>query len=113
MGFKTGDFPPVDPDTFFEKPFFERIPILSRHWVEYGCGTPKMVHAIYIVKLLAFYIFGGVLVATLTSGIHPFWDIASWCRSPSCTRSSSSGRCCSRRSAWPGRGGRWPGTSSP
>ena len=82
MGFKTGDFPPVDPDTFFEKPFFERIPILSRHWVEYGFGTPKMVHAIYIVKLLVLYIFGGVLVATLTSGIHPFWDVTAWWSEP-------------------------------
>jgi hypothetical protein len=82
MGFKTGDFPPVDPATFFDKPFFERIPILSRHWVEYGFGTPKMVHTIYIVKLLCFYIFGGVLVATLTSDIHPFWDVASWWAEP-------------------------------
>jgi hypothetical protein len=78
MGFKTGDFPPVDPETFFDKPFFERIPILSRHWVEFGFGTPKMVHLIYIVKLFVLYIFGGVLVATLTSGIHPFWDVPSW-----------------------------------
>jgi Transmembrane protein of unknown function (DUF3556) len=82
MGFTTGDFPPVDPDMFLEKPFFDRIPILSRHWVEYGFGTPKMVHTIYIVKLLAFYVFGGVLVATLTSGIHPFWEVASWWSEP-------------------------------
>jgi hypothetical protein len=82
MGFKTGDFPPVDVDTFFDQPFFERIPVLSRHWVEYGFGTPKMVHAIYVVKLLVLYIFGGVLVATLTSGIHSFWDVGSWWAEP-------------------------------
>jgi hypothetical protein len=82
MGFKTGDFPPIDPDTFFDQPLFDRIPVLSRHWVEYGFGTPKMVHTIYILKLAVFYILGGVLVATLTSGIHPFWDVGSWWSEP-------------------------------
>ena len=28
MGFTTGDLPPVDPETFLERPFFERIRIL-------------------------------------------------------------------------------------
>src|ERR1700720_2756520 len=82
MGFKTGDFPPVDPETFFDKPFFERIRILSTFWVEYGFGTPKMVHAIYIVKLAVLYMFGGVLVATLTSGIHTFWHVSAWWSEP-------------------------------
>jgi Transmembrane protein of unknown function (DUF3556) len=82
MGFRTGDFPPVDVDAFFDKPFFERIRVLSRHWVEYGFGTPKMVHTIYVVKLLVVYIFGGVLVATLTSGLTPFWDVGAWWSQP-------------------------------
>jgi hypothetical protein len=82
MGFKTGDFPAVDVETFFDKPFRERIRAMSTHWVEYGFGTPKMVHAIYIVKLLTLYIFGGVLVATSTSGLTPFWHVGSWWTEP-------------------------------
>jgi len=82
MGFKTGDFPPVDVETFFDKPFLERIRINSTYWVENGFGTPKMVHAIYIVKLLFFYILGGVLVATSTSHLSPFWDVAHWWSQP-------------------------------
>jgi hypothetical protein len=82
MGFRTGDFPPVDPDTFFDRPFLERIRVLSTHWAERGFGTPKMVHAIYIVKLLVLYILGGVLIATSTSGLTPFWDVGSWWTEP-------------------------------
>ena len=82
MGFKTGDFPPVDPETYLDRPFLERVRIAATHWVEYGFGTPKMVHAIYIVKLLFLYILGGVLVATLTSEVGPFWDVAEWWSQP-------------------------------
>ncbi len=78
MGFKTGNLPPVDPATFHERPFFERIRILATQWAEYGFGTPKMVHVIYIVKLLALYVVGGLFVATATSGLGPFWDVAAW-----------------------------------
>lgn len=78
MGFTTGHLPPVDPDSFHERPFFERIRILATQWAEYGFGTPKMVHAIYIVKLLVLYIVGGLFVATATSGLGPFWDVAGW-----------------------------------
>ena len=78
MGFKTGNLPPVDPATFHERPFFERIRILATQWAEYGFGTPKMVHVIYIVKLLVLYVVGGLFVATATSGLGPFWDVAAW-----------------------------------
>jgi hypothetical protein len=38
MGFKTGDFPPVDIETFLDKPLLERTKALALHWVEYGFG---------------------------------------------------------------------------
>ena len=66
------------PATFHERPFFERIRILATQWAEYGFGTPKMVHVIYIVKLLVLYVVGGLFVATATSGLGPFWDVAAW-----------------------------------
>ena len=56
MGFTTGDLPPVDVETFADRPYFERIRVLATHWAEYGFGTPKMVHAIYVAKLLVLYV---------------------------------------------------------
>ncbi|UGT56730.1 DUF3556 domain-containing protein [Nocardia asteroides] len=82
MGFKTADFPPVDTATFLDLPLRERIRTLSLHWVEYGFGSPKMIHTVYVLKLLVLYLFGGVLVATATSGAGPFWDIGAWWNEP-------------------------------
>ena len=42
MGLTTGDFPPVDPAEFMQKPYRERIKMLARHWAEYGFGAPKI-----------------------------------------------------------------------
>ncbi|MGW5573228.1 DUF3556 domain-containing protein [Nocardia thailandica] len=82
MGFRTGDFPPVDTETFLDLPLRDRVRALALHWVEYGFGSPKMIHTIYVLKLLMLYMSGGVLVATLTSGTGPFWDIGAWWNQP-------------------------------
>jgi hypothetical protein len=78
MGLTTGNFPPVDPATFTEMPYRERIKTLSRHWAEYGFGAPKITALIYVAKLLFFYVLGGVLVATLTSGLDPLHPAVWW-----------------------------------
>jgi hypothetical protein len=78
MGLTTGNFPPVDPATFMDTPYRERIKTLARHWAEYGFGAPKITGLIYIVKLLCFYVLGGVLVATLTSGLDPLHPAEWW-----------------------------------
>jgi Transmembrane protein of unknown function (DUF3556) len=78
MGLTTGNFPPVDPATFMDTPYRERIKTLARHWAEYGFGAPKITGLIYIVKLLLFYVLGGVLVATLTSGLDPLHPAEWW-----------------------------------
>jgi hypothetical protein len=78
MGLTTGDVPPVDPATFMQTPYRERTKTLARHWAEYGFGAPKITGVIYIVKLLFFYVLGGVLVATLTSGLDPLHPAAWW-----------------------------------
>ena len=77
MGFTTPNFPGLNPKPFYE-PFLERVKTLALNWVDNGYGVPRMVHAIYIVKLVFFYALGGVVVAT---------------RPPACRRSgmSSSG----------------------
>ncbi|MFG2442670.1 DUF3556 domain-containing protein [Nocardia fluminea] len=82
MGFKTGDFPPVDTETFLDLPLRERMRTLALHWAEYGFGTPKMIHTVYLAKVLVLYIIGGIAIATATSGTGPFWDVAQWWNQP-------------------------------
>ncbi|MFI7699547.1 DUF3556 domain-containing protein [Nonomuraea sp. NPDC049480] len=82
MGFTKGDFPPVDVETFLGKPLRERLKELALHWVQYGFGTPKMIHTIYVVKLLLLYVAGGTALVTWTSGAGPFWDVAGWWNEP-------------------------------
>lgn len=81
MGFTKPDFPPVDPPTFLQQPLMERLKTLALYWVENGFGTAKVIHVIYILKLLFFYILGGVILATATSGLR-FWEISTWWDQP-------------------------------
>jgi hypothetical protein len=78
MGLTTGNFPPVDPATFQQMPYLERIKTLSRHWVDYGFGAPKITMIVYIVKVLVLYMCGGILVSTLTSDLDPLHPAAWW-----------------------------------
>jgi Transmembrane protein of unknown function (DUF3556) len=71
MGFMTGNLPAVDPEAFMRKPYRERLKTLSRHWVDYGFGSPKVIMVMYLVKLALFFALGGILVGTLTSDLNP------------------------------------------
>lgn len=82
MGFKKAEFPPVDLDTFLDKPLMERMKALALHWVEYGFGTPKKIHANYVAKIVLLYVLAGVALATWTSGAGPFWDVPHWWNQP-------------------------------
>jgi Transmembrane protein of unknown function (DUF3556) len=82
MGFTKPDLPLVDPDTFMRQPLMDRMKVLALRWVDHGFGTPRMVHAVYIVKLLVLYILGGVVVATTTSRLPAFWHVADWWNHP-------------------------------
>jgi hypothetical protein len=82
MGFTTPDLPPVDPDAFLQLPLMERMRILALDWAENGFGSPKMVHTIYILKLVVLYAICGISVATLTSGLPAFWHVTQWWNQP-------------------------------
>ncbi|HZA10561.1 DUF3556 domain-containing protein [Mycobacterium sp.] len=82
MSFTKPEFPPVDPETFLAKPLMERMRFMAQHWAENGFGSPRMVHAIYIAKLALFYAFGGLVVATVTSGPQAFWHVDQWWNQP-------------------------------
>ncbi|MCW2614875.1 MAG: Transrane protein of uncharacterized function [Frankiales bacterium] len=78
MGFTTGDVPPVEVDSFLEKPFLERMRTLALHWGEFGFGTAKMIHTVYVVKLLVLYVGVGTSLAAWTSDLGPVWDAGWW-----------------------------------
>jgi uncharacterized membrane protein YkgB len=82
MGFTKPDLPKVDPGTFMRQPLMDRMQVLALHWVERGFGTPRMVHVIYIAKLLTFYILGGAVIGTATSRLPAFWHVAQWWNQP-------------------------------
>src|SRR5580692_5202742 len=82
MGFIKPYLPDVDPDTFLKKPLMERMRFLATDWAENGFGAPRMVHTIYIVKLVVFFAIGGITVATLTSGLPAFWHVSEWWSQP-------------------------------
>ncbi len=82
MSFTKPNLPAVDPHTFLTKPLMERMRILTVNWAENGFGSPRMVHTVYIAKLVLFYALGGVLIATLTSGLPAFWHVSEWWSQP-------------------------------
>ena len=112
MGFTKADFPPVDPGTFLRQPLMARMKILAQHWVEHGFGSPRMIHAIYIVKLLVFYVLAGVTVATWTSHLPPFWDVAGWWNQPIVYEKAVLWTVLLETIGVAGPGARWPASSS-
>ena len=82
MGFTQPDLAAVDPDTFLQKPLMERMRILAIDWAEQGFGSPKMIHTMYIAKLVIFCAIGGITVATATSGLPAFWHVTQWWNQP-------------------------------
>ena len=60
----------------------ERMRILAIDWAENGFGSPKMIHTIYIAKLLVLFVIGGITVATATSGLPAFWHVTEWWNQP-------------------------------
>ena len=82
MGFKTGNFPPVDPDTFLDQPLLERTRALAVHWADYGFGSPKMIPTTYVVKLTVLYVGIGLALITTTSGVGRPWEVGTWWNEP-------------------------------
>ena len=82
MGFTQPNLPRVEPETFLQQPFLERVKTLALNWVDNGYGVPRMIHTIYIVKLVLFYALGGIVVATVTSDLPAFWHVSQWWNEP-------------------------------
>ncbi|MEC4611598.1 DUF3556 domain-containing protein [Tsukamurella tyrosinosolvens] len=81
MGFMKPDLPEVDPAEFITRPLQDRLRFATQRWVDHGFGTQKVAFVIYVVKLVVLYAFGGVLLATATSGLH-IWEVSAWWNQP-------------------------------
>ena len=77
MGFKQGDLPPVDPAEFESIPTLERMKLLQQHWVDFGFGAPKIMHTLYLIKGLFFFVGGWLLIGITTPGL-PLIDLGAW-----------------------------------
>ncbi|MGV9788148.1 DUF3556 domain-containing protein [Streptomyces sp. NPDC003435] len=81
MGFMTPRLLPVDPATYRTLPRRDRLEALTRHWVEHGFGSPSSVYLFYVVKCVL-YLGGAALVISLTPGLGPVTEVASWWSEP-------------------------------
>jgi len=82
MPFLTPVAPAITPDEFVRRPFLERIRITSTFWAENGFGTPRMVHVIYLMKMVVFYTLGGLLIISTTSDVGGITEFTSWWDEP-------------------------------
>ncbi|MFS3126985.1 DUF3556 domain-containing protein [Nocardioides sp. Bht2] len=78
MGFINPSTPPVPPAEFVTLPLRERIRILSTHWVEDGFGTPRMLHVVYILKMLGLYFAVGLAITSATTEYVHFTEPGTW-----------------------------------
>lgn len=78
MGFLAGSPQPVEPSEFLRLPLRERLRILTTHWVEDGFGTPRMLHVVYVLKMLGLYFAVGLAITSWTTDFVHFTEPASW-----------------------------------
>jgi hypothetical protein len=81
MGFIRPQLPDVDPDRWQTLPRATRLQVVTRHWVEYGFGTPYVAYLFYLVKIAA-YIAGAAAIISLTPGLGGLGHIGQWWTQP-------------------------------
>lgn len=82
MPFLTSTVPDIAPDDYVQRPFLERIRMNAAFWAENGFGTPRMIHVIYLFKLVVVYSLGGLLLISSTSDVGGLTDIGGWWDEP-------------------------------
>ncbi|RZI81685.1 MAG: DUF3556 domain-containing protein, partial [Microbacterium sp.] len=78
MGFLTPSEQPVEPATFLKLPLSERVRILATHWVDDGFGTPRVLHVVYVLKMLGLYFGVGLAITAWTTAGVEFTDPGTW-----------------------------------
>jgi hypothetical protein len=82
MGLINPVHPDVDPDEFLARPFFDRIKYLGAHWVDHGFGTPRVVHLIYLTKIVVLYAALGLYLISVTSDVGSLSHFGDWWKQP-------------------------------
>jgi len=78
MGFLTPSQQPVEPAEFLRLPLTERIRILATHWVDDGFGTPRVLHVVYVLKMIGLYFAVGLAITAATTVGVEFSDPGTW-----------------------------------
>ncbi|WP_028655473.1 DUF3556 domain-containing protein [Nocardioides sp. J54] len=78
MGFINPSSPPMEPAEFFALPFLERVRVLTTNWVLDGFGTPRVLHVVYILKMLGLYFALGLAITSLTTEYVHLTDPGTW-----------------------------------
>src|SRR5690242_9380334 len=78
MGFINPSPPPVPPAEFLPLPLRDRIHILATNWVLDGFGTPRVLHIVYVLKMLGLYFGVGLWITSMTTNGVEFTDPGTW-----------------------------------
>ncbi len=78
MGFLSPSPQPLPPSEFLRLPLRERMRILTVHWVEDGFGTPRVLHVVYVLKMVGLYFAVGLWIVSMTTTGVEFTDPGTW-----------------------------------
>ena len=78
MGFLSPKPEPLPPEEFLGLPLHERMRILTAHWVDVGFGTPRVLHVVYVLKMLGLYFAVGLWITSMTTAGVEFTDPRTW-----------------------------------
>ncbi len=78
MGFITPSPLPMPAEEFLQLPLQQRIRVLTTHWVEDGFGTPRVLHVIYVLKMLGLYFAVGLAITAGTTEHVHFAEPSTW-----------------------------------
>jgi hypothetical protein len=81
MGFLQPNLPVVDHEVWDALPRQERMRPMARHFAEFGFGTPDVLIAFYLLKIVVYAAIGWLLVIS-TPGIDGFTAFSSWWHDP-------------------------------
>ncbi|WP_018181032.1 DUF3556 domain-containing protein [Jongsikchunia kroppenstedtii] len=78
MGFFKPAPEPMAPAAVLALPLRERVRVLSSTWVTEGFNTPRMLHVVYILKMLGLYFAVGLAITSWTTSTVHFTDPGTW-----------------------------------
>ncbi|MGN6160472.1 MAG: DUF3556 domain-containing protein, partial [Marmoricola sp.] len=78
MGFFKPNPDPMDPSEYVTLPFLERIHLMSVDWVIHGFNTPRMLHIVYILKMLGLYFAVGLAITDWTTATVHVTQPGTW-----------------------------------